>query len=686
MKARYIPFSAKIRRYRHLAKEVNRMLENGTFHLLTESKKKKLLYKLRERLKSIGHLVPQPRLREALAGIALLLGTAFANPLEAQSFALPISAPFGLQAGLTSGYPTFADIDNDGDQDLFLVSYDNTSYSQYLSFFENVGTPESPSFVGDAPAINPFNVQWPGYVTTIVFADLDDDGDQDLILGSYDYYNSGIFYMENTGTPEFANFGPVQYNPFGIANSGSITVPAVVDMDGDGDLDLISGDIYGVIKYFENTGTPQAPAFAPVTDNPFGLTVNAFLVFPNFADMDNDGDQDFLYMGYTFGAFMYYQQNNGTPELPAFGSAQFSPFGLSTAGVDVPIPTLADIDNDGDTDFFYNDFYSSTMYFQENLDIGVNYPPTAADGTVTAEEDEAYFFKTGDFNFMDANLSDQLQAVEIVSLPGLGELKLNGNPVSAFQVITAAELPNLSFETFPNDNGTPYTNFGFRVFDGEEWSAGEYVMTINVTPVNDFPESTNAGILGNQDMSYSFSPSDFPFDDVDGNDLAAVRIVSLPAKGKLQFNGTDATVNQVIPAAFIPQLTFAPAAGEFGIPYTEFQFQVSDGTLFSVNDYTMVVNIQQASASNDRALNAVVKLSPNPASNLLLLNVEANRALQQSQALISNELGQAVLTFALPENAAVFSQAIDISNLTPGWYFLKIQSGEQWRTVRFVKE
>ena len=51
---------------------------------------------------------------------------------------------------------------------------------------------------------------------------------------------------------------------------GDFSTPALADLDGDGDLDLASGELYGTFAFFENTGTVLAPAFVERTgtDNP----------------------------------------------------------------------------------------------------------------------------------------------------------------------------------------------------------------------------------------------------------------------------------------------------------------------------------------------------------------------------------------------------------------------------------
>ncbi len=558
------------------------MLEEGTFHQLSRHKRSKLLQKLRERLKAINSLLPRPRMREALAGIALLLGTTASHSLEAQSFAPPVASPFGLVAGQTyNGFPAFADLDNDGDLDLFFMSYDYYTYVSTLTFYENTGTPESPSFNEELPVLNPFGIQDLNIpLASLLFADLDGDGDLDLLMSGYGYgYNytgENIYYMENIGTPEAPAFGPLQTNPFGLSSSGFLNLPAAADLDGDGDLDLLVGGILGTLTYFENIGTPQAPAFAPPVTNPFGLFVDGYIAIPLFADLDQDGDLDFYCMSvatyYNFN--MVYQPNNGTPQSPSFGPSQPAPFGIEITNTGFSVPTFADIDNDGDLDFFYNNLDYGTFYFQENTGTQTNLPPTSA----------------------------------------------------------------------------------------------------------------NTAVTGLQDQSYYFSASDFPYDDDDGDDFAGVQVTELPPLGKLQFNGVDVVAGQTIPADEIGQLAFLPNAGEFNTPYSLFKFRVWDGTLYSISEYTMVINIQQVSDVKERNLDIALSLSPNPAGEVLTLRAETAGVPAQARALLYDGQGQQVLAVVLSENTTTFTREIDISSLAPGLYFLKVQFGERWKATRFVKE
>ncbi|MGF1569518.1 MAG: choice-of-anchor L domain-containing protein [Nodosilinea sp.] len=146
-----------------------------------------------------------------------------------------------------------------------------------------------------------------------------------------------------------------------------------------------------------------------------------------------------------------------------------------------------------------------------------NTPPTATNSTVTATEDITYTFTVGNFNFSDADSGDTLQTVKITSLPSSGSLKLNGNAVIGNQDIALADITagRLTFAAAANANGTSYANFGFRVSDGEDFSAATYTATINVTPVDDAPTG-NVTITGSPQEDSLLTADTSTLADVDG--------------------------------------------------------------------------------------------------------------------------------------------------------------------------
>ena len=91
------------------------------------------------------------------------------------------------------------------------------------------------------------------------FADLDNDGDNDLILGLYG--GGAVFYQRNinndTGLPEYTLIpNDDDASPFKDAGTENYTYfsPTFADLDNDGDLDMVAGyaDGYGYVTLFKN--------------------------------------------------------------------------------------------------------------------------------------------------------------------------------------------------------------------------------------------------------------------------------------------------------------------------------------------------------------------------------------------------------------------------------------------------
>ncbi|WP_139240792.1 cadherin domain-containing protein, partial [Geitlerinema sp. PCC 9228] len=103
-------------------------------------------------------------------------------------------------------------------------------------------------------------------------------------------------------------------------------------------------------------------------------------------------------------------------------------------------------------------------------------------------------------------------------------------------------------------------------------------ITIDVTPQNDPPTTSNNTITINEDSNHTFSESDFGFSDADGDALDSITITSLPSNGSLQLDGSDVTADQEIAADQIDKLVFTPDADKNGDSYANFDFTVNDGT------------------------------------------------------------------------------------------------------------
>ncbi|MDW8296649.1 MAG: T9SS type A sorting domain-containing protein [Raineya sp.] len=322
-----------------------------------------------------------------------------------------LSPKTGYVAASAPTYPTFADLDGDGDKDLIIglagggaLYYqrnDDTGKPVYTLLNSNDIKNPFRNAAADMAGVNYFNPS---------FADMDGDGDLDMIVGTGyivggNYYGIATLFKNVDGN--FVDFtGPA--NPFiNVATNYSYLFsgaadPEMIDKDGDGDLDLfISGyeDKYtAVVKYAENidlnTGVFQektgsanplnsassavVPLSAIAPNNGRGLVGYVNLTF---ADADKDGDLD-AFVSEKYGAVYEFKNNGNNTFSTPTGRHPTLSMPLLPATV-VPVnnfvdyyswaihPTFQDFDNDGDLDVIYGDKYLTTLPYKKNNGSGV---------------------------------------------------------------------------------------------------------------------------------------------------------------------------------------------------------------------------------------------------------------------------------------------------------------------------
>lgn len=272
--------------------------------------------------------------------------------------------------------PIFQIVDINGDTrigepkyDLFILDVDGR-----LQYYEGLGlsssgSPTQPGFprflLKELDYFNNPNLQ---PIFWFRFVDIDGDGDLDLFLGGRDatvnflrnegYWQSPLFVIHALGLKDTSG---------NLIRSESINIPAFADVDGDGDLDFFSGNSIGTITYYENLGGQEMPRFRFVTDRYQGIEIvgpagkvtgsqagrmeqqasrhGAMAI--TFTDIDQDGDLD-LFWGDFFNRSLYFLENRGTRTAPQFvlrDSTYPKPNIILTDGFNMP--QFIDIDGDG---------------------------------------------------------------------------------------------------------------------------------------------------------------------------------------------------------------------------------------------------------------------------------------------------------------------------------------------------
>ena len=257
-----------------------------------------------------------------------------------------------------SAAPKFADIDNDGDFDAVIGNY-----LGQLTYYKNAGTNTIPELTKQDINNNPFKDMY-GLWLNPEFADIDNDGDLDIILGNY--YGTALYY-KNTGTitePIYTEQTGAN-NPFDEISEPNLSDVSLIDLDNDGDLDLVIGEYYGTTSYYKNTGTNTEATFEKQIDanNPFANISHGLYASPAFGDIDNDGDLD-LVLGTYYGDIKYYE-NTGTNQNAEFTLRVNDENPFQNTLVDrASSPTFIDIDNDGDLDLFIGNYNGEIKYFE----------------------------------------------------------------------------------------------------------------------------------------------------------------------------------------------------------------------------------------------------------------------------------------------------------------------------------
>ena len=231
-----------------------------------------------------------------------------------------------------------ADLDNDGDQDVLSASSVYDPMDSKIAWYENDG----------AGNFGPQQlITLDAGAHTVFAADLDNDGDMDVLSAStvYNPIEGKIAWYKNDGS---GNFGPQQV----ITTVAEYAVVYPADLDNDGDQDVLAASYSDGIIWYENDGSGNFGLPQVINTHADG----AGSVYA--ADLDNDGDQDVLAASYSDGIIWYENDGNGN-----LGAKQT----ITTEVMHAASVHAADLDNDGDMDVLSASSGDGKIAWYENL-------------------------------------------------------------------------------------------------------------------------------------------------------------------------------------------------------------------------------------------------------------------------------------------------------------------------------
>ena len=273
-----------------------------------------------------------------------------------------------------------ADMDNDGDLDIVSASWNDDT----IAWYENDGAADPSWTAADiaASADDAYHIH---------VADMDNDGDLDIVSASIN--DDTIAWYENDGAAD------PSWTAADIATSadGAFGVH-VADMDGDGDLDIVSASGYDdTIAWYENDGAAD-PSWTAADIATSAEGARSVYV----ADMDGDGDLDIVSASFNDDTIAWYE-NDGAAD-PSWTAAD-----IATSADGAHCVYVADMDGDGDLDIVSASFYDDTIAWYEN-DGAADPSWTAADIATSADGAEEVYVADmdgdGDLDIVSASWND----------------------------------------------------------------------------------------------------------------------------------------------------------------------------------------------------------------------------------------------------------------------------------------
>ncbi len=439
--------------------------------------------------------------------------------------------------------PTAVDMDGDGDLDIVVCysSWDADDGSWQSGWWENVngdGTVWQEVIVEDTTGWSPASLYGDVYVPV----DLDGDGDLDLVVGR-----------------EGADSGNIQFWEYRVDASGTKWVQhilqddvfgceylAVADMDNDSDLDIVgvaNGD--GLVAWWENDGDYESTwtmhLIAEGLDSPGNLYV---------ADFDLDGDMDVAAVSQEEpGALAWWQNVDGEGDSwTQYTIVENLPYNSIYNGGAAEIAG-GDLDGDGRPELLVVGHISMHLFFSTPIPprcdqgtvrvcvSGIDDNPTGGDGEVTTDEDVDYTFAETDFTFNDVD-NHTFSGIRIESLETEGTLEYEGSDVEIGDIIT--DLTKLIFSPDSDENGTPYATFTFTVMDSSgAYSDYTYTMTVNVNPANEEPIANPQTVSAEEDVPIEITLTGDD-GDADATQILTYFLDDLPDNGALYATLADA--------------------------------------------------------------------------------------------------------------------------------------------------
>ncbi len=280
--------------------------------------------------------------------------------------AAPLTAANDLDFGVF-GSVALGDLEGDGDLEIVVPGMDQYVYAWHYDGTAVAGWPVLCQYDGSSAGLQGDRV-----VSTPAIGDLDGDGTSEVVVGSNESINTSYSPLyaihhdgnDHAGGPYLEGF-PVMMAGFysetlPYVGEGSPVSPALADLDGDGDLEIMSSGMTDWGSIYDHHG--EQILILGHFDDQFGAWSNArddtticFVHSPSFADLDGDGVLEVVDAGIGIGYITAMAKDYEQVQFDHFINAWDTTDGMMKRGFPQQVeglqffqnPAVADLDHDG---------------------------------------------------------------------------------------------------------------------------------------------------------------------------------------------------------------------------------------------------------------------------------------------------------------------------------------------------
>ncbi|WP_425237271.1 FG-GAP-like repeat-containing protein [Ulvibacterium sp.] len=256
-----------------------------------------------------------------------------------------------------TGAVAIADLDGDGDLDALVTTFDKIAWYENDGH-GNFGTSQTITLSADG-------------AEDMIVADMDGNGHLDVI-STYSNDNQ-IAWYPNYGNANFSGHG----NLITADAEGGASIVTIADLDGDGDLDVLSTSISNnsSIFWYENDGRGNFDGQQTITTEALGtLSVST-------GDLDGDGDLDVLSAHSDNGTIAWYENAASSLTVIATG----------------PAANAISVDNAATLSLTFSETVDGATLSADNIKISGNYGRPMGFGTPSVNANTTVFDPDRDF-------------------------------------------------------------------------------------------------------------------------------------------------------------------------------------------------------------------------------------------------------------------------------------------------